>query len=86
MPRIVVVDVSGMAWLVGVDFGFLIALSKRLSASNTRLALVGNEHVRNAARVLKLSQFFDACSSVDEALRMRGPNVMRPGTESRSDK
>ena len=67
-PRVVVVDLTEMDRIVGVDMGFLVNLSKSLSPSDTRLSVAANEKIREIARLTNLGRFFDVVGSVDEAL------------------
>jgi len=67
-PHSVVIDVTGMAHLVGVDWGFLITLGKRLSQGGTRVAVAATRNNTESARIIRLHDFFDLCGSVDEAL------------------
>ena len=68
-PELVVIDVSGMDWLVGQDLGFLITLSKHVAPRGIDLAVVASERVVGAVRILPLDDYFRIRSSIDDLLR-----------------
>ena len=57
MPSEIVVDVMGMDWLVGQDWGFLLKLAERLSPHGVRLSMRANRRVVRGGRALGLDRW-----------------------------
>ena len=66
--RRLLIDSTDMVFLADQDLGFLLRISKKLSASGMSVALVARKNMVEAIRIAKLDKYFSPYVSMNDAL------------------